>query len=72
MNRAKRKIKKNKRLTEFGIKTAKTSNKTKVLSSSLSSSDIRDRSSLLFKNAHNMLDIGDVLGIKLVGGGLLI
>lgn len=67
------KIRKEKHLTEFEIKTGKASHKTKVVSSaSLSSTSIRNRNSLFFKNALKMLDTGVVLEIKLVGGGILI
>ncbi|KAI8559072.1 hypothetical protein RHMOL_Rhmol04G0146500 [Rhododendron molle] len=40
----------------------------KVPSSSLSSQDICNRNSLLIKQVHKFLDIGDTLGIKYYGG----
>lgn len=39
-----------------------------VPSSSLSTRDIQNRNSILFKNASTALDFGTRLGIKIVGG----
>ncbi|KAG5550324.1 hypothetical protein RHGRI_015324 [Rhododendron griersonianum] len=69
LNRSKRKIKEKKLISEFGIKVAKVSKKSKVVSSSsLSTRDIQNRNSTLFKNASKALDFGARLGIKIGGG----
>lgn len=52
----------------LGLRPAKAPYKKKLVSySSLSSSNFQNRNSLLFKNARKMLDVGVVLGRKLVG-----
>ncbi|KAG5552658.1 hypothetical protein RHGRI_010677 [Rhododendron griersonianum] len=69
LRRSKRKIKKKKLLAEFGIKTDKVSRRNKMIpASSLSSGDIRNRNSLLFKKAREMMDVGARLGIHFKGG----
>ncbi|KAI8573905.1 hypothetical protein RHMOL_Rhmol01G0311900 [Rhododendron molle] len=69
LNRSKRKLKKKKLIYEFGIKAAKVSKKGKIVpSSSLSTRDIQNRNSILFKNASKALDFGARLEIKMVGG----
>lgn len=70
VNRSKRKIKKKKLISEFGIKAAKVPFKAKVVpSSSQSSIDIQNRNSfLLFNNASKVLEAKEALGIELKGG----
>ncbi|KAG5566591.1 hypothetical protein RHGRI_002220 [Rhododendron griersonianum] len=65
LRRSKRKIMKKKLLVELGVKANKVSRKKMMIpSSSLSSGDIKNRNSLLFKGAREMIDIGARLGIQ--------
>lgn len=69
VNRSKRKIKKKKLISEFGIKAAKVPFKAKVVpSSSQSSIDIQNRNSFPFNNATKVLEAKEALGIELKGG----
>lgn len=69
MKRSMRKLKKKKLLNEFGVKTGMIKHRhMEVFSSSLSFGDIRNRNSVLFKEASKTLALKDSLGISLKGG----
>ncbi|KAI8560161.1 hypothetical protein RHMOL_Rhmol04G0234500 [Rhododendron molle] len=69
--RLRRKSSKKKPLSDFGLKGAKVKKKNNevVSFSSLSSSDIRNRNSLLVLKARKCMEIGTLLGAKYHGGG---
>ncbi|KAI8527614.1 hypothetical protein RHMOL_Rhmol12G0089200 [Rhododendron molle] len=54
---------------ELGVKVNKLNHKNrKISTSSLSSNDIRNRSSILFKKARKTFDLSPTLGIEIRGG----
>lgn len=69
LNRSKRKIRKKKMISEFGMRSVKLNNKGNEASSSssLSSNDIHNRNSVLRKKAELVMDIGERCGVKFYG-----
>lgn len=69
LNRSKRKIRKKKMISEFGMRSVKLNNKGNEVSSSssLSSNDINHRNSVFLKKAEFVMDIGERCGVKFYG-----